>query len=116
MGLQKLSVSLAALVLGAGLAVSPVLAADKAQTFKGEVSDSMCGKKHMMEGDNASCTRACVGKGSTYALVVGDKVYTLDAKDKASLDELDKLAGKQASVKGTANGDTISVSSVMAGK
>jgi hypothetical protein len=46
--------------------------------------------------------------------VVGDKVYTLDAKDKASLDELDKLAGKQASVKGTANGDTISVSSVMA--
>ncbi len=116
MGLQKFTVSLAALVLGAGLAVSPALAADKAQTFKGEVSDSMCGKKHMMEGDNASCTRACVGKGSSYALVVGDKVYTLDAKDKASLDELDKLAGKQASVKGTANGDTISVSSVMAGK
>ena len=116
MGLQKFTVSLAALVLGAGLAISPVLAADKAQTFKGEVSDSMCGKKHMMEGDNASCTRACVGKGSSYALVVGDKVYTLDAKDKASLDELDKLAGKQASVKGTANGDTISVSSVMAGK
>jgi hypothetical protein len=116
MGLQKLSISLAALVLGAGLTVSPALAADKAQTFKGEVSDSMCGKKHMMEGDNASCTRACVGKGSSYALVVGDKVYTLDAKDKASLDELDKLAGKQASVKGTANGDTISVSSVMAGK
>ena len=116
MGLQKFTVSLAALVLGAGLAVSPALAADKAQTFKGEVSDSMCGKKHMMEGDNASCTRACVGKGSSYALVVGDKVYTLDAKDKTSLDELDKLAGKQASVKGTANGDTISVSSVMAGK
>jgi len=116
MGLRKLGVSLAALVLGAGLAVSPAFAADKAQTFKGEVSDSMCGKKHMMEGDNASCTRACVGKGSTYALVVGDKVYTLDAKDKASLDQLDQLAGKQASVKGTANGDTISVSSVMAGK
>ena len=116
MDLQKFTVSLAALVLGAGLAASPALAADKVQTFKGEVSDSMCGKKHMMEGDAAGCTRACVGKGSTYALVVGDKVYTLDAKDKASLDELDKLAGKQASVKGTANGDTISVSSVMAGK
>jgi hypothetical protein len=116
MGLQKLTISLAALALGAALASSPALAADKAQTFKGEVSDSMCGKKHMMEGDNASCTRACVGKGSSYALVVGDKVYTLDAKDKASLDQLDKLAGKQASVKGTADGDTISVSSVMAGK
>lgn len=114
MGLQKWTISLAALVLSAGLTATSALAADKAQTFKGEVSDSMCGKKHMMEGDSAGCTRACVGKGSTYALVVGDKVYTLDAKDKASLDELDKLAGKQASVKGTANGDTISVSSVMA--
>ena len=115
-GSQKFSVSLAALVLGVGLTVSPALGADKAQTFKGEVSDSMCGKKHMMEGDAAACTHACVGKGSTYALVVGDKVYTLDTKDKVALDQLDKLAGKQASVKGTANGDTISVSSVMAGK
>jgi hypothetical protein len=114
MGLQKLNSFLAALIVAAGLMATPALAADKAQTFKGEVSDSMCGKKHMMEGDAAACTRACVGKGSTYALVVGDKVYTLDAKDKASLDELDKLAGKQATVKGTANGDTIAVSSIMA--
>jgi hypothetical protein len=114
MGLQKLNTFLAGLIVAAGLMATPALAADKAQTFKGEVSDSMCGKKHMMEGDAAACTRACVGKGSTYALVVGDKVYTLDAKDKASLDELDKLAGKQATVKGTANGDTIAVSSIMA--
>ena len=115
-GSQKFAVSLAVLVLGAGLSGSPAIAADKAQTFKGEISDTMCGKKHMMEGDNASCTRACVGKGSSYALVVGDKVYTLDAKDKAALDQLDQLAGKQASVKGTANGDTITVSSVAAAK
>lgn len=113
-GLQKFGISLAALVLGAGLTVSPAFAAGKAQMFKGEVSDTMCGKKHMMEGDAASCTRACVGKGSSYALVVGDKVYTLDAKDKAALDQLDKLAGKQAKVKGTADGDTITVSSVAA--
>lgn len=115
-GLRQLAVSLAALALGVGLTVSPALAAGKAQTFKGEVSDTMCGKKHMMEGDAASCTRACVGKGSSYALVVGDKVYTLDAKDKTALDQLDKLAGKQASVKGTVDGDTITVSSVAAAK
>lgn len=111
-GKLKFGVSLSTLLLFAGLTVAPAIAADKAQTFKGEVSDSMCGKKHMMEGDAAGCTRACVGKGSSYALVVGDKVYTLDTKDKATLDQLDKLSGKQAKVKGTANGDTIAVSSV----
>jgi hypothetical protein len=113
-GLQRFGVSLAALLLGVGLTAAPAIAADKSQVFKGEVSDSMCGKKHMMEGDAAGCTRACVGKGSSYALVVGDKVYTLDTKDKAALDQLDKLAGKQAKIKGTANGDTIAVNSVMA--
>ena len=111
-GTRKIGLSLSTLLLFSGLTVSPVLAADKGQTFKGEVSDSMCGKKHMMEGDSAGCTRACVGKGSSYALVVGDKVYSLDTKDKAMLDQLDKLAGKQAQIKGTANGDTITVSSV----
>jgi len=115
-GLQKIGVSLAALILGMGLSAFPAAGADKAQTFKGEVSDALCGKKHMMEGDAASCTRACVAKGSAYALVVGDKVYTLDTKDKATMAELDKLAGKQASVKGTADGETISVSSVAAAK
>jgi hypothetical protein len=116
LGLQKFSISLAALVLGAGFVISSAVAADKAQTFKGEVSDSMCGKKHMMEGDAAGCTHACVSKGSSYALVVGDKVYALDTKDKATLDQLDKLAGKQARVKGTENGDTIAVSSVVPGQ
>jgi len=116
MDVRKAGVALSALVLGIGLSITPALGAGKAQTFKGEVSDALCGKKHMMEGDAASCTRACVGKGSSYALVVGDKVYTLDAKDKASLAELDKLAGKQAKVMGTADGDTIAVSSVASAK
>ena len=30
-----------------------------------------------MMKDAAACTKACVDKGSDYALVVGDKVYTL---------------------------------------
>src|SRR5579885_2511216 len=88
----------------------------KAQTYTGTVSDAMCGAKHMMEGDPAACQRACVQKGSKYALIVGDKVYTLDAKDKASLDTVDKLAAKKATVKGVADGDTIEVSSVQPAK
>ena len=88
----------------------------KSETFTGTVSDAMCGAKHMMEGDPAACLRACVQKGSKYALVVGDKVYTLDTKDKATLDTLDKMANKKVSVKGEANGDTITVNSVAMAK
>ena len=55
-------------------------------------------------------------KGAKYALVVGDKVYTLDTSDQAALDKLNKLAWEQAKVTGTANGDTISVKSVTAAK
>ena len=92
-----------------------VLAAAKPQTFTGEVSDSMCGAKHMME-NKADCTRACVSKGSNYALVVGDKVYKLNTSDKAALDQLNTLAGENAKVTGTATGDTIEVSKVAAAK
>ena len=63
-------------------------------------------------GNAAECTRACIRKGSKYALVVGDKVYTLDTSDKTALDQLDKLADKKAKVTGQANGDTITVLSV----
>jgi len=112
--MRKLSAALAVLVLcGLGLVGS---AAAKSQTFTGEVSDSMCGAKHAMAGDKAGCTRACIKKGSNYALVVGDKVYTLKTDDKAALAELDKLAGEQAKVSGTAEGDTIAVSKVSAAK
>jgi hypothetical protein len=76
----------------------------------------MCGAKHAMAGSAAECTRACVAKGSKYALVSGDKVYTLMAKDKDSLAQLDKLAGGPASVTGTANADIIEVQTVSAVK
>jgi endonuclease YncB( thermonuclease family) len=49
-------------------------------------------------------------------LVVGDKVYTLNTTDKAALDKLNTLAGEQAKVTGTANGDTIEVRKVSAAK
>jgi hypothetical protein len=77
----------------------------------------MCGAEHMEPGVTAAdCTRACVAKGSKYALVIGDKVYTLDGEDKTALDQLDKLADKKVTVMGTAEGDTIHVASVVPAK
>jgi len=95
-----------------GLAVLPALAAGKSQTLTGQVSDAMCGAKHEMPGNAAECTRGCVKHGSKYALVVGDKVYTLETSDKATLDKLNELAGASAKVTGDVDGDTIAVKSV----
>ena len=110
---------IAAAVLGMqmllGWAAVPALAAGKSQTLTGEVSDAMCGAKHQMPGNAADCTRACMKHGSKYALVVGDKVYTLEIADKAALDKLNDLAGAKAKVTGELNGDTITVKSVAAG-
>ena len=115
--LRMLQVWIATTVLCTGLAVVPKLVAAGTQTFTGKISDAMCGAKHS-EGNiaPADCVRACVQKGANYALVVGDKVYTLKTSDKAALDELNKLAWEQAKVTGTASGDTISVKSVSAAK
>jgi hypothetical protein len=88
------------------------LAARK-QTFTGEVGDAMCGRQHM-EGTPAECTHTCVARGSKYALAVGDKLYILDTTDKAVLATLDKQAGKNVTVTGTLDKDTITVSSVAA--
>jgi hypothetical protein len=107
--LQKLGFALLTLVLAAGLTVSAPAAS---KTYTGTVSDAMCGAKHM--GDPAACTRGCVSKGSKYALVVGDKVYTLETSDQEALATLDKQAGAQATVTGTEKGNTITVSSVKA--
>jgi hypothetical protein len=108
------------IVLSTALLLTLLLAAAafaaKAQTFTGTVTDAMCGAAHMMEGDPAACLRTCVNKGSKYALLVGDKVYTLDSSNPATLDALAKLAAQKAMVKGTVDGDTITVSSVAATK
>jgi len=101
-----------ALILAAGLTASVFAASGK--SFTGTVSDSMCGAKHAMAGNDAACTRACVAKGSKYALVMGDKVYTLETSNKAALATLDKQAGAKATVTGTEKDNTITVSSVKA--
>lgn len=83
------------------------------KSLTGVISDTMCGKTHMAKDKSpAECTRMCVKQGQKYALVVGPKVYTLQGHES----ELDKLAGQQVAVKGTASGDTVNVVSVTAAK
>ncbi len=112
--MSKVFSQFAMMAVLAGACVLPSQAADaKQQTLTGQVGDAMCGRTHMMPGkDEASCTRACIKEGSKYALVVGDKVYTLEGKT----DGLDEFAGKTATVTGTVKGETVTVASVAAAK
>ena len=115
MKVNRIATAVVGIQLVLGMATVPAMAAGKSQTLSGEVSDSMCGAKHEMPGKAADCTRACVKHGSNYALVVGDKVYTLQTSDQATLDTLDKLAGAKAKVTGEVDGTTITVKSVTGG-
>lgn len=106
MRFKRLAYAAASLALGASFAV-----AQAAQTLTGTVSDTMCGKKHAMNGLSAAqCTRACVKQGADYALVVGDKVYTLKG-DKSAID---KFAGEDVVVKGDVSGSTVTMASIKA--
>lgn len=69
----------------------------------GMVTDSMCGAKHMMSGDDAACVRKCVKGGSHYALSVGEKVYPTAGQEEV----LNKLAGETVNVSGMLNPDGV---------
>lgn len=85
----------------------------QAQQFKGTVTDAMCGREHMMKNASAAeCTRACVKSGSEFALVSGDKVYTL----KGDKPQIDKFAGAQVVVEGKLSGTSITVTSIQPAK
>lgn len=103
----------AGLLAAGALLIGTAMAQGKTQTFTGTVSDAMCGAKHKMADISAKdCTNQCVKMGSNYALVVGGKVYTLWVKEKGAAETLESLAGGQAKVTGTVDGDTIHVASV----
>lgn len=94
-------------------AKKPRESAATSKTLTGTVSDSMCGAHHMVKDKSpAECTRMCVKQGQKYALVVGQKVYTLQGHE----DDLAKLAGERVTVKGTVSGDTVDVASVTAAR
>ena len=74
-------------------------------TVTGTISDTMCAAHHMMKNTSAvECTRVCVKKipgtkNADYALVVGNKIYTLKG-NAAQLTQLDKYAGQNVTIKG----------------
>ncbi len=82
------------------------------RTFVGNVTDSMCGLKHMMPGvSDKECTLECVKKGSKLALAdtANGKVYELSDQDKAK-----DFAGQKVKVEGTLKSNTIEVASIQA--
>ena len=111
---QRTATIAAFALLGILIAVGPA-SADGKQTLTGEVSDAMCGTQHM-QGTPAECTRACVGRGTKYTLIVGSKIYSLNTDDKAILATLSKQAGKNATVTGTVNGVGVDVATAVAAK
>src|SRR5690349_4109167 len=116
-GSVKWSVYAGGIVLAAVFAASSAFGA-KLQTFTGTIGDAVCGAKHTMDGDQISCLRTCIQRGSKYDLVVGEKVYVLNFKDQSVAEILDKLATQQAraKVKGEETGGVIEVQSVMLAK
>ncbi|MGH9465762.1 MAG: hypothetical protein ACRD1Y_00240 [Terriglobales bacterium] len=101
-------------MISLGLNASALAPSGKADTvYSGVVTDAMCGAQHTMGGGSpADCVHMCVSGGSDYALVVGQKVYTLATKSKRELAILFKYAGKRVSVRGALKGDTLSVHSI----
>jgi hypothetical protein len=102
--------SILALALIPGIMISAIQQLHAvSQTMDGIVSDSMCGKKHMMPGKtDARCVQECIKSGSSYALVVGDKVYTLAGKSQT----IAPFAGKHVHIEGSLKENTITVTSI----
>ena len=80
------------------------------KTFVGNISDSMCGLKHMMPGkSDKERTLECVKAGSKYVLadLAHGKVYQLSDQKKP-----EEFAGQKVKVTGTIKGDTINVTAI----
>jgi hypothetical protein len=79
------------------------------QTIYGVVSDTMCGKKHMLAGKTAAeCVQVCIKDKANFALVAGDKVYTLAGRPQT----LEPFAGKHVRVEGVLKDNALTVTSI----
>ena len=87
-------------VLGLGLV------AGFGETWKGSISDKMCGADHHGQ-DPVKCTLSCVKGGSPYVFVLGkDKVLDIDNQKEAKIvAQLEKFAGKTVSLTGSLGKD-----------
>jgi hypothetical protein len=78
-------------------------------SFSGLITDSYCGARHQRHSNLTpeDCARSCIRNGATYVLVNGQHRYNLSGNEES----LNKLLGTRATVTGTLQGETISVSS-----
>ena len=89
------------------------LSAQSATTINGFLSDEHCGASHSSpSADATKCVKGCMKGGSAAVLVSDGKVYKLKGDDAA----IKGLAGENVTVKGTVDGDAITVASVAAQK
>jgi hypothetical protein len=110
-----LQVWIATVVLSTGLTVVPGVPTSSSQTVTGKLAMPCAVRRTPRKMAPPQTALVLAGRrGANCALVVDDKVYTLNKSDKTALGELNKLAWEQAKVTGTAHGDTISVKSMIA--
>ena len=100
------------LILALGLCAPGARAFQIQTNYTGRVSDTVCGPQHKLEKDPVQCTRDCVAKGASYALVVGTRFYRLVTTKPAQVQMLYKYAGRRVVVRGTLTGDTLTVDGV----
>lgn len=101
---KKLLAILASTVVSAGM-----LVAQGSTTIHGFVSESHCGADHATPSVEATkCINKCMKQGAKAVVVSDGKVYNL----KGDVDDVTKLAGDNVTVKGTIDGDTLTVESV----
>jgi len=94
-------------------ASASLLSAQSAQTINGFISEDQCGASHNAPSASATkCVKGCLARGAAPVLVSNGKVYKLKGEDAA----VKGLAGQNVTVKGSVDGDTITVSSVEAQK
>jgi hypothetical protein len=79
-----------------------------AETWKGTISDEMCGKKHVnATKEDIECAQKCVKGGSPAVFIVDGKVYKIENQDAVK-----EQVGHKVIIKGTMTGDTIHVDGV----
>jgi hypothetical protein len=114
--LSQISSMLAATLLALSLMAAPGRSGETTQTFKGEVTDSICAKSGSHEEmmakmprmgrDKATCTKQCAELGAKYVLYdqENEKLYNLDDQAKVST-----FAGQRVRIAGTLDGNNIIV-------
>ncbi|MBA3296191.1 MAG: hypothetical protein H0U19_04590 [Acidobacteria bacterium] len=85
------------------------------ETWKGTITDSMCGLKHSADkhegktADHRACVQKCIKEGGEYVFVAGDKLHKISNQKFAGL----KVhAGHEVMLTGAMKDDVITVSKI----